>query len=286
MLIDATQQKKLEENGYVHFPFLNKNEVEMLKVLYKKYEPYHQFKEKFHHSTFHIGNNAIAQEVDAALQSILLAPIHRFFEDFTLFVGNFMIKETDAASEVVPHQDWTYVDETKYGSLNLWIPLQDVNQKNGCLTFLPKSHQLKPTLRTSPYFPSLFDNVMHLAKKNMVGVPMKCGEAVLFYRSTLHGSYPNISGKKRVNVVQGIYNKNAQLHHYFMEQKDKNIIYDFEITKEDFYHLQDLQKPTTLHSSRVLEYEFPTLSEQEFYQFYPKQSQKNIFKNIKAWWHG
>ena len=283
MLKDPYLQQQLQLNGFVKFPFLKGETVERLKRLFAVHESSHVFKGKFHHSTFHIGNRAVSEQVDTDIRNIIAEEIANHFSDYELFVANFMIKEPGNESEVVPHQDWTYVDEPQYMSLNLWIPLQDVFEENGCMTFLPRSHSLYETLRTSPYYPNLFDNVMPLAKKNMVPVPMKAGEAVLFSHATLHGSTINRSQERRLNVVQGIYSKGAQLHHYFMVKEEDEKIKQYDITINDFYNLQDLQKPGTLNAVREFKFNFPQLDEKEFLKFYPPPG---FFKKIKGLFYG
>lgn len=281
MLKNQNLQKEFELNGFVKFDFLSPIELGRLKDLYMKYEMFHTFSGKYHHSTFHIGNEELARKVDKEIQDILRNPIEEHFVNYNLFVANFMVKEAHEDSEVVPHQDWTYVDESKYQSLNIWIPLQDVGVHNGCMTFLPKSHNIRPTLRTSPSFVSLFDKVMHLVRENMVSVEMREGQAVLFSHATLHGSVPNHSDKRRVNVVQGIYSKEAQLQHSFLREEDNNSIRVYNITVNDFYKLEDLVEPTFLKFKEEINFDFPVLSMEEFYQYYPKLG-KNLWNRIKS----
>ena len=280
MLRNQDLQKEFELNGFVKFDFLSPSELSQLLDLYKQYESDHVYSGKYHHSTFHIGQEELAKKVDKEIQAILSGPISKHFKDYNLFVGNFMVKEAHEDSEVVPHQDWTYVDESKYQSLNIWIPLQDVTKDNGCMTFLPKSHNIQPTLRTSPTFVSLFDKVMDKVRENMVPVEMLKGQAVLFSHATLHGSLPNVSGQRRLNVVQGIYSKAAQLQHSFLRKDDNDKIRVYDITVEDFYKLEDLVEPTFLNFKKEIQFDFPSLSEKEFYEYYP-QANKSLWDKIK-----
>ncbi|HXH20283.1 MAG TPA: phytanoyl-CoA dioxygenase family protein, partial [Chitinophagales bacterium] len=168
------------------------------------------------------------------------------------------------------HQDWNYVDERFYDSLNLWIPLQDVDEHNGCLTFLPMSHRVCYTLRTAPAFAGLFDNVMPLAEKAMVPVPLKTGEAVLFFHATLHGSVPNRSAQRRANVVLGVYTGGKLSHHYLTGEGSRTLIEKFAIDKEKFFLIKDLRRPPTDWLIETVSFNFPQLTPEEFQHLYPE----------------
>lgn len=279
MLKNKSLESKLLVDGFVKFPFLDSRALLPLYDLYAEFEHAHSFKGKYHHSTFHIGDRAISEAVDMGIKAVIAPIIEEHFSDYELFVGNFMIKEPGKDSEVQPHQDWTYVDEPQYMSLNLWIPLQDVEETNGCMTFLPRSHSICQTLRTSPHYPGLFDQVMDLAKSNMVAVPMKAGEAVLFSHATLHGSTVNKSNSRRLNVVQGIYSKHAQLHHFFINENANPQIKQYDISINDFYNLQDLQRPEYIKSVNEFNFDFPVLNQDDFLKIYPKTG---LLKKIKT----
>jgi Phytanoyl-CoA dioxygenase (PhyH) len=283
MLKENLLQQQLEDKGFVKFPFLNQFEVERLKQLFTRYDDSHPANGRLHHSTFHIGNRIISEQVDKEIKIIIGPAIEKHFCDYELFVANFMIKEPGDKSEVVPHQDWNYVNEPTYMSLNLWIPLQDVDENNGCLTFLPRSHALFNTMRTTPSYPALFEKVMPLAKKNMVHVDMKAGEGILFYHATLHGSPDNKSQIRRLNVVQGIYPKGAQLQHYFFDAV-KNEVEQYDISLNDFYRLTESKIPEDLQPSRKFKFDFPQISETQFFKLYPGST--GIINRLKAMLHG
>ncbi len=53
------------------------------------------------------------------------------------------------------HQNWTFVDEDKFTSVSVWVPLCDVSRFNGTLEVVPKTHNTLTKYR-SPSIPWVF----------------------------------------------------------------------------------------------------------------------------------
>jgi hypothetical protein len=259
---------KLNEVGYVVIPFLSDFELEQLRKEYRRFEPFHNFNgENYHHSTFHTKDKLLNEKVMDAIMGVIQPKMDQIVGGYKVFAANFMIKESSEASEVIPHQDWTYVHETLYASYNIWIPLLDVNHSNGCMTVLPKSHNIRLSHRPSPFYPNIFEKVMTEAKSQMIEIPMKAGEAIIFNHATLHGSVPNISGKKRPNAVVGIYNQEAQLIHQRYDS-NSNEISEYFVPLENFPEIAydtyfDFHKPEKVYTPL-----FPQIDQEEFRSLY------------------
>ncbi len=271
---DEALQNELEENGFITFPCLNTDTVRQLSLLFDSVKEAHVFNGKYHHSTFHTGDIALSKKVSDAITHCIQTAITDLFIDYEVFVANFMIKEPGEVSEVCPHQDWTYVDENKFQSLNLWIPLQDVNEDNGCLTMLKGSHSLFYSHRPSPQYPGIFDPVMDKVRNHMESVPMKSGEGILFYHSLLHGSLPNLTNQRRVNIVVGLHNKGAQLQHLVFKPSEEKI-YEYVILPEEF---SKIMLPGFLESKTpeaIMQPVFPQITQPSFLAHFPNLSDSN-----------
>jgi len=254
----------LKEEGYVVIPFLSDLELELLRSEYARFEPFHKFNgENYHHSTFHTKDKVLNNKVMAAIMGVIQPKIDQIAGSYSVFAANFMIKESGEASEVIPHQDWTYVHETEYASYNIWIPLLDVNHRNGCMTVLPKSHSIRLSHRPSPYYPNIFEKVMSEARSQMIEIPMKAGDAIIFNHATLHGSVPNISGEKRPNAVVGIYNKEAQLIHQRYDSTS-NEIREYFVPLENFPEIAYESYFVDHQPEKVYTPLFPQIDHEEF----------------------
>lgn len=268
ILKDTVLWRQLCEFGYVVFPFLDTRQVNELLEGFKETESAHAFKDKYHHSTFHTANKQLAAHVYRVITAAVKPGLDTIANDYKLFAANFMIKESSAQSEVVPHQDWTYVDETRFNSFNIWIPLQDVDTQNGCLTFLPKSHKIHYSHRPSPQYPGTFDVVMKQVYTKMIPIEMKAGEAVIFNHATLHGSVPNTSGKKRVNIVLGMYNANAHLIH-LKQSPEEQVIKEYDMENVGFQEIANQLYFETHLPQKTYQAIYKQLTPEEFEKLYP-----------------
>lgn len=91
------------------------------------------------------------------------------------------------------HQDSQYYGKptSKMHIVTVWIPLVDVDEKNGCLWLIPGSHQwgLLDGARGEDQNIRTFEDVE--ARGTPVAVPMKRGDILLFSNLTFHASQVN-----------------------------------------------------------------------------------------------
>lgn len=133
-----------------------------------------------------------------ALMTALLGPE-------VAWTGSFAVRakvpESDATSAPW-HQDTQY-----YGNptrhlhvISVWIPLVDVDQRNGCLHLIPGSHRwgLLGGARDSQRIVRMFDDVEQRAAP--VVLPMKRGGLLAFSNLTCHASTLNTTAEMRWSV--------------------------------------------------------------------------------------
>jgi ectoine hydroxylase-related dioxygenase (phytanoyl-CoA dioxygenase family) len=108
--------------------------------------------------------------------------------------------------EVPLHQDEAFWGEnTEYRSVSIWFPLQDTDQDNGCLHFVPGSHRLD-VLPHRGIGGDRSNNGLELIEHqhfHPVSVPLRSGDATIHHCRTIHGSGPNRSGRPRYAYVFG-----------------------------------------------------------------------------------
>jgi ectoine hydroxylase-related dioxygenase (phytanoyl-CoA dioxygenase family) len=96
------------------------------------------------------------------------------------------------------HQDHFYV-KGNTSIVTAWIPMQDTNYLNGCLSVMPGSHKLGPvehdvTVLAKRHFPSA-----HLDREIRL-VEMKKGDVLLAHSCLLHSGNINLSDAPRYSV--------------------------------------------------------------------------------------
>lgn len=108
-------------------------------------------------------------------------------------------KEAHSDHETPWHQDQAYLGPRIHlGSVNFWIPLQDVDAQNGCLAYVPGSHR-KGLLPHQEYPTS--DGHARLAEVHNQEVevcPLRAGDFIIHTPLTLHRGLPNVSAQPRL----------------------------------------------------------------------------------------
>jgi hypothetical protein len=265
ILKDNSLQQILEDDGFVKISLFKPEEAGDLLECYSKYAPQHSLREnEFHHTTHYTKDWRLIENVSRDLRHFLATRLDTVFCDYSVLGAAFIMKSAGEKTEFVPHQDWTLMDEEKYYSLNLWIPLHEVTGNNGMLRFLKGSHKLVRNLRMPPDFPNLYGNVMDLVYPQLTTVPLKFGEAVVFDCGTLHGSFPNNSNDFRKSVIVGIYSKDAEFKFYYNTNRENSLIEEYDIKPEEFMTFAVGERPNNRKPDRLFKYTFPVFSGEDF----------------------
>ena len=232
---DIDLKEKFEENGFLIIPFLNKEEVQELKDFYNSLTEEGHKNEYGFHLTLDNPNQDFVKGVIRKIRKALNPALSNLFQDFQVIGESFLVKEPGAANFIPPHQDWTFVDEQKYYSIKVWVPLENVALRNGGLGLIKGSHQFLSHKRGSPlpYFQSPYDQHGQLLYKYLDTPALKAGEVILFDDRLVHGSFPNLSNTPRIAVGLTLTPLEAPLFHYFLHPKtDPPVIEKYEIDKD------------------------------------------------------
>lgn len=140
----------------------------------------------------------------AASQLLRNAPV-RFWHDQLFW------KPPKQGGVVAWHQDYSYWTRTKpIAHLTCWCALDDATKENGCLQYIPGSHQwgLLPKPVIAGELEGIKDFLDEEQKKRFANpsfAEVKAGEAIFHHSLTLHGSGANKSSKPRrafvINVI-------------------------------------------------------------------------------------
>lgn len=148
----------------------------------------------------------------AAIARQLLGDTGSFQGDHAIF------KPAGHGASTPWHQDEAYWDPGHtYDTVNFWMPLQDVDEENGCMQFIPDSHKLE----ILPHRPINNDPRVHgleivprtpeVDLNNAVACPLPAGGATLHKSRTLHYAGPNNSDRPRRAYILGFGNPPARL---------------------------------------------------------------------------
>ena len=157
----------------------------------------------------------------SALAKQLLGPDVRYIGDHTL------AKPAKNGPATPWHQDEAFHSpDFDYNEVSFWLPLQEVNQVNGCMEFIAGTHKSDML----PHRPFMNDTSTHGLEcyegfdlKDAIPCPLQPGSCTIHTGRTLHGAGPNLSDSVRYAyvVVFGIPPQPAKVPKVFPWHQDK-----------------------------------------------------------------
>ena len=257
-------QEEFEQNGFVRVPFLTSDKVEELSLMYKTLEVEHEQIGLPFTTTSHSNNYELIQKADKQIARIFAPEMDKVLNDYSLLFGNFLVKQPGLESETPLHQDTTFVDETKFASISVWVSLQDTEKQNGCMRFVKGSHQFKFTLRPTHAYPWAFERVTGNLEKLLVDCPSKKGEAFIFHHGVIHASYPNLTAIPRVAAVMAAYPSQAELLMLYLEKGSLTNVQKYKMTKEAYLHFTKGEPPVMGELLNTEQFNFAQITPEEF----------------------
>ncbi len=239
---DKSLQAKIEKDGFVVVPFLEPEDVTYLREVFAeilKMLPGGTLPDKFWTSG-RSHDSRIRNMAREAMEKTHPKNLEKYFDpEIVDFVGGlFMGKSVSNKSRLYPHQDSSHLDERKSFSLYCWVPLQDVDFRNGAMQMLPGSHKFGNRFR-SLNVPWDFQGYEDIMFRYMIQCPMKAGEAALFDAATIHYSSDNYSNDLRLACNYFLQPKDMPFMHYFRNWKTPPGKVEAYRTDIDFFYNND-----------------------------------------------
>lgn len=279
--LDSKKEEEFHNLGFTTLQILDSISIIKLTNLFHYYN---ENKEGFFPTTYsekNIDRKKISKEIIEILDPFL----QKNLKDFKIFAGSFITKYPDKNSELGIHQDMTLVDESKFIGVNIWIPLCEINERNGAVHILPKSNRLIPTYRNAS-IPNIYDQYSDLIKEYTKPVFLKAGEALIFDHSIIHYSPSNFSNSIRLAVNVFISNKEATIRTCHLDTKNndgKVLIYEqednFIVEYEQFNNQKELL-PKIGKQIDKRDYIFKSIDPQMLKRNYGKQDCNNILRMV------
>lgn len=206
---DDQLKEIIHTKGFSISPFLPEESINRLEQIYSTL---HQLKADKGGMFYSIYSQDITyrKRVFESVNEVIAPYFDSLFKGYKVVLYSFVVKLPGEESEFYIHQDTTGMDEWKDSPLSLWIPLQDVDERNGCLGIIPHSHWFFSPYR-SISFPAPFDEIQPTVKRFLQPVQMKRGEALIFDNRAVHHSYANSSDTSRIALICGLFPKDTPI---------------------------------------------------------------------------
>jgi hypothetical protein len=211
----------LDNLGYQKIDFLGTDEIKTLVQFYDN----HNSRRNDYDSTYAEfsvldADPSIRKDIFDFVVSMFMPKIDKILPGYKPVLANYVVKEVNGG--IVPlHQNWSLVDETKYASYSVWVPLTPTNRDNGTLEFIPSTHiNFRGPRGGRGHMP--FSKIeSKLLKRYSDIVDVQLGEAIILDDSVLHYSRSNYSNHKRIAVQLIIVPKEAEIIYYNIEDYSK-----------------------------------------------------------------
>ncbi len=232
----------LGQLGVVKLPFLTEEELLQLRQFYTAMhgdEAPPTLYEQIHMTIWHHDAD-YKMKIKKGLEAIFNGACERIFQNYRMVSPQFIVK-MGGSGDFKVHQDWSIVDEQKYVSFNMWIPLQDVDAQNGAMWIVHGSHHINRKVRGAGYLYPDYVPLYEQLKPLATTYPMNAGEVLLFYHCTIHGSPPNLGTASRVVAQISVLPVEAPFHIYF--QKAQGAALEVHQPPDDFsFHYTRLRE--------------------------------------------
>ena len=274
-------QASFDQNGFVKVALLSEKQADELFSFFEETKQKHATVSDLHHTTTDTGNENLIRTVDETVKSVFVPELEKVMTDFKPLAATFHIKESGKGSETGIHQDPTFVDETRFYSVNVWVALHDITAENGNLYFVAGSHRAVHSIRSIPEHPSYYESFRDKLPGLATSVPLKKGEAVVFSNATIHGATENLSGKVRLAATLLLCSQPADWLLYYNDKQTPGRLDKYTLDMDTFMAVGRGQRPKSEPLSIPSDDAFPQLTLEDFLKKTGRsQSRLERFKNI------
>ena len=196
------------------------------------------------------------------LREIVTSSIDNLFEQYRLLFANFIVKESGDDTFVGIHQDWNFTSPD-IRSINIWIPLVDINGETGLFRALKGSHHTFKNLRYTPYEDDRYRHIEHYILQHSSAYSVRAGEALIYDGALIHFSDANVSSVARIAIGMSFIPSQAPNLHYYKRHNDKRDVEIYEVDEKFYQSFDFLGEPKNAKKIyQVKEYpSVPTLKE-------------------------
>ncbi|WP_293355774.1 MULTISPECIES: phytanoyl-CoA dioxygenase family protein [unclassified Microcoleus] len=264
--------REIETKGYAVINFLNENEVKSLISFYKKQSVPDDMVAS-PGMVFSIGTTELSyrHKISQEIKKSFTSQLKTLFPNYRIAFGVLGYKKADASSSKMPlHQDCSLTDETVMKSFGVWCPLIDVDEQNGCLQVVNRSHLLNSKARpfwVFSWFPYGQEVLSLMQEHYLTSVPMKAGQALIYDKRLFHGSPPNLTANERVAAICALVPQGILSQFCSRESQISDKIELFEVEDEFYDRYIAGQKPEGVKSLGTFDYEVDPLTPEQLVEF-------------------
>jgi ectoine hydroxylase-related dioxygenase (phytanoyl-CoA dioxygenase family) len=227
ILKDREIEKKIQQDGYVILDFIDNTLVSELKSEYEK-----SFQEKTtetgRFSTLENTNPQINKYYHNYILEKIAPSLRKHFINYRIPIASYFTKYANSRGDLDWHNDSSLLLNSHLEPhLAVWCPLVDVDEKNGALCVIEKSHKSNKMIILYdlpwPHIESL-----DLFEKNKKVLNLRAGQCVIFDIRLIHNATPNQTDNDRICFTFRITHEKSAYYNFRCENGNKKAISVFE----------------------------------------------------------
>lgn len=241
-LNDVATEQQLETDGYILLRnVIPPQKIKQLKELYESLHVNKNDRNDMWNSLYNLPNGQ-GMKVSHIIQPLVLPYLEPLFKSLKVMMYTYMVKNPVEHTFCKLHRDYSSFDEDVFEYRNAWIPLVEVNETNGALLVVPKSHGVfeycLPMFTDWPY-----ENMLPELMKKAKVIQAQPGDMVIYKDRTLHGSEQNRSHQTRPVLHFGLLHPEASLSYYHLNRIANEVeVYEVDV---DFYFQKNYEEALT-----------------------------------------
>jgi hypothetical protein len=249
VFINKEYQRKLEEDGYCLISLFSEQEIAELEKIYKSNLVGEQPAIEL---TLKSEDYDLKKRIAVGIASVISKKVLSLLNNYTFIFSGFIAKVPGRDNISALHQDPTVTDESIYTSINVWIPLTDVNERNGAVHVIKKSHLFYQGFRGHRIGDYDFMEVRkEVMRRFGTVVNMAKGQALIYDTRLFHYSNQNETDKTRIASASIMIPREATPIYYYHNQ-GKSTIDVYEISEEFFLNYVDRFFKGSVTSEKLL----------------------------------
>lgn len=210
---DAALQTRFDDQGYVVVDLLDAAEVEQLVSASRNGKPAYSPPNDPANATYmSVYDKEHLPIADRVLKPRLDTAMRRHVSGYRALIGVFFVKEPNTQALPIHQHPPSLFDLTDV-AICCWCALNDIDEANGVLRVVPRSHRITRHVETARFRPYFADFAQRVYEAYSVPVPVRAGQAVIFDNSLLHGSGPNVTNRRRTAVFSLLIPEDKQHVH-------------------------------------------------------------------------
>jgi len=266
VLQNPSLQNQFDQDGVITVKLLSSGQMDALRSLVQRLKDDQKKQmanvDSDYELSFFNSNAAYRKMVFNEIWQFFKGRVNEVLDDYVPLIINIFDK-VPGTGEVPVHQNWTFVDEAKYTSVSVWIPLVDVSRKNGTLEVVKGSHRILTPFR-GPSIPWVFNDLFdQLREKYLEPLTFSAGTAGVIDDSIIHWSSENHSANVRTAIQLIMIPREATPIHYYRNPEEPNKLEVFEVDSDFFTTFNMFEKPVGVKSIGHVPFDYKNFSEEE-----------------------